>query len=290
MSVNIFGAAGGRKISHDTDQKFKTLSTNLALKLNKSGDNMTGDLKLLLSHDKLRTFGVSDIAVGKSVSLLLGDELNQIRHNFGHPIKIGALNGLKITCPAGEVCQLGSQTSTNIVMNNNFITGLQNPERPSDAANKNYIDTKCIRNSAGFVPNLITNDRNKAGFIVSASSEVGLNLAYNVFSIIGEWLTEVNANFWIQVECPEPVRIHKMALRSVPTGIIKNWLLQARNGDDNWQTLFESYMDIIDHTEITTVEVDSYRKYSRYRIWINEIEGERGGLSYWQLYTIDALV
>ena len=46
MSVNIFGAAtGGNKIS-EHDQKFKTLSINLASKLNKSGDNMEGDLLL----------------------------------------------------------------------------------------------------------------------------------------------------------------------------------------------------------------------------------------------------
>ena len=137
---------------------------------------------------------------------------------------------------------------------------------------------------------MITNDINKVGFSVKASSELGLNLAYNVFSIIGAWLSEVNTNFWIQVECPEPVRIHKMALRSVSTGIIKNWLLQASNENDVWDNLYEIYLDSIDHAQITTVEVDSYRKYSRYRIWINDIEGERGGLSYWQLYTVDSLV
>ena len=54
MTINIFGEAGGSRISHDKfyiDQKFKTFSANLALKLNKSGDKMTGDLKLFLSHD-----------------------------------------------------------------------------------------------------------------------------------------------------------------------------------------------------------------------------------------------
>jgi hypothetical protein len=296
MSVNIFGAAGSSKIPTDNDQKFKTLSTNLALKLNKSGDNMTGDLKLLMNGDDIRTFGVSDITCDKSVSLLLGDELNQIRHNFGHALKIGALHGLKITCPTGEVCRLGSQTDASaiffndIIMSGNSIKNLRDPVMDKDAVTKLYVDTLCVKNNVGYVPNLITNAKNKVGFTVKASSEVGLNLAFNVFSIIGEWLSQTDTSFWIQVECPEAVRIHKIALRSVSTGIIKNWLLQAANFDDNWQTLFEIYADSIDHTQITSIDVDSYRKYSKYRIFINEIEGEQGGLSYWQLYTVDSLV
>jgi hypothetical protein len=296
MTINIFGAASNSKISHDKfyiDQKFKTLSANLATKLNRAGDRMTGDLKLLLKDNMLRTFGVNDITAGKSVSLLLGDELNQIRYNFGRALEIDALHGLQINCPLGEVLRVGEASATffnDVIMNDNSIKGLREPVYDQDAATKLFVDTKCVKNNVGYVPNLITNDRNKVGFSVKASSEFGLNLAYNVFSIIGVWLSEVKTNFWIQVECPEQVRIHKMALRGVSTGIIKNWRLQAANDDDNWQTLIEFYADSIDHSEVTTVEVDSYRKYSRFRIWINDIEGERGGLSLWQLFTVDSLV
>jgi hypothetical protein len=294
MGVNIFGTAS--KISQDKfyiDEKFKTLSANLATKLNKAGDIMTGDLKLLLSDNMLRTFGVGDITDGKSVSLLLGDELNQIRYNFGRALEIDALHGLKINCPHGGVLQMGDGNAVffnDIIMSGNSIQGLRDPVFDQDATTKLYVDTKCVKSNVGYVPNLITNDRNKVGFIVKASSEVGVNLAYNVFSIIGAWLSEVKTNFWIQLECPEPVRIHKMALRGVSTGIIRNWLLQATNGSDNWQTLYETYADSINHTQIRTVDVDSYHKFSKYRIFINDIEGERGGLSHWQLYTVDSLV
>jgi len=296
MTINIFGAASSSKISHDKfyiDQKFKTLSTNLATKLNKAGDKMTGDLKLLLKENMLRSFGVCDITAGKSVSLLLGDELNQIKYNFGGALEIDTLHGLRVNCPLGEVLRVGDSSATffnDVIMRDNSIRGLRDPVEDKDAATKLYVDTRCIKNNVGYVPNLITNDRNKVGFSVKASSEFGMNLACNVFSIIGLWLSEVNTNFWIEVQCPEPVRIHKMALRGVSTGIIRNWLLQAANDDDNWHTLIELYHESIDHTQVTTVEVDSYRKYSRYRIWINDIEGERGGLSLWQLYTVDSLV
>jgi len=51
MSVNIFGSSGGGRLSSDVDkkyvdQKFATLSTNLATKVSKSGDIMAGELDM----------------------------------------------------------------------------------------------------------------------------------------------------------------------------------------------------------------------------------------------------
>ena len=51
MSVNIFGSSGGGRLSSNVDkkyvdQKFATLSTNLATKVNKSGDAMSGNLEM----------------------------------------------------------------------------------------------------------------------------------------------------------------------------------------------------------------------------------------------------
>ena len=62
MSVNVLGSSG--TFSHTginngyVDQKFTTLSTNLTSKVNKSGDIISGDLKLLANDDPLRIFGV----------------------------------------------------------------------------------------------------------------------------------------------------------------------------------------------------------------------------------------
>jgi hypothetical protein len=301
MGVNIFGAAGSSRFSHDNDHKFKTLSTNLALKLNKSGDTMTGDFNILLNGDEMRTFGVSDLSTAQSFSFLLGDVDNQIRHNFGFPIKLAASRGTKFTCPAGKICQLGTETNASamffndIIMNDNFLKQLHAPRDDRDAANKLYVDTRCFKNSCGYIPNLITNDRNKVGFIVSASSELGLNLACNVFSIIGEWISEVKTSFWIKIRCPEPVRIHKISLRGVSTGTIRNWILQASNDDDVWENLYDNYLDsgntssCIDDS-LFILEIDSIEKYFTYRIWINNTDGQRPGLSHWQLYSVDTLV
>jgi len=270
-------------------------------KVSKSGENISGDIIMLLHDDPVRTFGVSDINTGQSVSLLLGNVDNQIRHNFGHPLKIAAAHGIKVTCPAAEVCQIGTQDDAstryfkNIVMDNNFIKGLHDPVGEADAATKLYVDTRGVKNSVGYVPNL-TSNVNKTGFAVSASSELTKSEAFNVFNSSGtEWLSAEDISFWIEIKFPDPVRIHKISLRGVLTGTIRNWILQASNDDHVWDNIYDNYLDsgstssCIDHSQLI-IEVDSLHKYSTYRIWVNNTEGERPGLSHWQLYTVDTLV
>ena len=299
MGVNIFGAGGNSKSSHNIDQKFKTLSSNLASKVNKVGDSINGDLYILLNDDKLRTFGITGISTGKSASLLLGDKLNQINYNFGHPLKISATYGTKFICPAGETCRMGTASDPrlrmlqNIIMNEHAITGLKDPDGQLDATNKRYVDNRRIKNSVGYVPNLITNDRNKTGFAVSASNEHGLDLACGVFSIVGEWLSTVNTNFWIQVRCPERVRLHKFALRGVSTGTIRTWKLQATNDYMTWDDIYDNVDDgnsVVINESLSFHECESLIKYQSYRIFIINSDGVNPGLSYWQLYVVDKLV
>src|SRR5271157_6033309 len=78
MSVSKFGNSSDKSPTSlfdkkYIDQKFMTLSTNLAVKLEKSGDTLTGDLYLSCENDHERSFGVKGISEGKSVGLLLGD-------------------------------------------------------------------------------------------------------------------------------------------------------------------------------------------------------------------------
>src|SRR6476469_3181803 len=100
MPTNIFGSSSKLTKVTNTDKryidsKFVTLTKNLQLKVDKNGDSICGDLNILLGENDLRTFGISDISDRKSVSLLLGDIDNQIRHNWGHPIKFIANHGIK---------------------------------------------------------------------------------------------------------------------------------------------------------------------------------------------------
>ena len=203
MSVSRFGTSSKNQSFENVDknyvnQKFMTLSSNLATKVDKIGDTLTGNLYFSCEMMKNRTFGVKDISEGKSVSLSFRrDWAHEIRYNYGHPIKFAAIHGYKFTSSCGDVCKLGGSDSTNshfyndIVMNDKCISDLHNPKLAQDAATKNYVDSRFVKNNVGYVPDLNTNNDNNSGFIVSASSECsGDNRAYNVL-ILGEqsgWL------------------------------------------------------------------------------------------------------
>ena len=254
MSVNIFGSSG-KKVSSGlnknyVDQKFKTLSTNLATKVDKTGDTISGSLSIL------------------NVCQLGGDNTKSLFYN-------------------------------DIVMNDKSITDLHNPSAKQDAATKNYVDTRWIKSNVGYVPNL-TSNTNKNGFIVSASSEYFEAEAYHVFNdnedmVIGLLWIAVNTNFWIQVKCPEKVKVYKIKLSGLivweNNGIINdkilfNWKWQGSNDGSNWTTLNE-YNDTMIGNEIVEVIV-SASAYYYYRIFVNKAETTRAnpGLSYWQLYTL----
>jgi hypothetical protein len=297
MSVNIFGAAAAGGISRDNfyiDQKFKTISTNLVSKLNKCGDSMTGNLNILLNGDNIRTFGVGDIAAGKSVSLLLGDELNQIRHNFGRAIKIGTLYGLKVTCPVGKVCQMGTQTDTNIFMANNSITGLRDPENLQDAATKNYVDKK--RSYSTYIPILEAN-MSSLGF--SASANASISVRFQPFGAFNNLNTEGNngswvapgATGWLQIKCPEKVKIWRIALkaRSIRDRDITTWNITASNDGILFTNLVAPTTPLLGSAIAPTFfNVTTNDAYQYYRLNITGSTGSTEfGIQVLQLYIIN---
>src|SRR5271165_6937387 len=118
-----------------------------ASKVSKSGDTMSGDLNILLSDNNTRTFGVSDISAGKTVSLLLGNIDNQIKHEFNSPLKIIATNGIVIANGTkNTVCLFGAENTTlfkgDVSLDSHKIAHLSNPVFDYDASNKIYVDNK----------------------------------------------------------------------------------------------------------------------------------------------------
>jgi len=421
MSVNVFGSGGTFSYDVNTayvDQKFSTLSTNVALKVDKNGDVVSGDLTLLLNDDSLRTFGVSDLSGDKSMSLLLGNYDNQIRHNFGHPLKIAASYGTKFTCPLGDICKMGAQNDArthfyqDIVMNNKFVAGVRDPfsaqdastkkytdnndnlrvkkagdtmtgdlyfdaetrnielgcknlgpgmyfrvymgseaskinsynndisifaanslsvsigpnlnifainaaevvstkplsmtnnkitnmatpTDPTDAATKQYVDTKGMKNNVGYIPNLESNN-GITGFITSCSNESGPGFqpykAFNNLKPDYTWAT-ANTSGWLQIQCPNQVRIWKVALkaRSITDKNITSWSISASHNETTYETIFTSTSALLGSaTTPTFFEIDSLVGYKYYRFNILASVGALGvGIQYMQLYTVDYLV
>ena len=266
-------------------------------KVSKSGDTITGDLKLLLNDDNIRTFGVGDITIGKSVSLQLGDSLNQIRHNFGHALKIGAVNSVKVTCPVGEVCRMGTLNSKNIQMNDNFITNLHDPSNPQDAATKAYVDA--VKNcNVGYVPRL-TSNTNYRGFSPSASSEFDSNyIAANAFNGDyvsgpgggGEWATKtVNTNFWIKIGCPTAVRTWKFGFRGRDGNKerLYNWRVEGSTDNTNWAVLYTPPSRTFLGNTYQEFLIDSIQKFNYFRLYCVNAEPLNPGLSTMQIFVYD---
>ena len=153
MSVNIFG--GGRNTatsgSHASvgnvgsdrnfNQRLILLSNKLAQKVNKSGDTMNGDLKLTFNPDSSNlslSLGVDGMDRNHSMTILLGNEHNQIYHANGSSVSLIAQHGFEFKCSTGRTTLFDH----DIELNDKHITGLIDPVSPSDAVTKQYSDSK----------------------------------------------------------------------------------------------------------------------------------------------------
>ena len=95
------------------------------------------------------------------------------------------------------------------------------------------------------------------------------------------------------MRCPQKVRLHKFALRGIPTCTIRMWKLQATNDDSVWDDIYDNVEDgngLVINESLSFYECESLIKYQSYRIFIINATGENPGLSYWQLYVVNKLV
>ena len=153
MNFNIFG--GGRNTttiaSHASvgnvgsdrnfNQRLILLSNKLAQKVNKSGDTMDGDLKLIFKPESScvsLSLGVDGMDRNRSMQLLLGNIHNQIYHANGASVSLIAQHGFAFKCSEGRTTTFDH----DIKLNDKHITGLIDPESPSGAVIKQYSDSK----------------------------------------------------------------------------------------------------------------------------------------------------
>ena len=153
MSVNIFG--GGRNTAasanhasvgnvgsdRNFNQRLILLSNKLAQKVNKSGDTMNGDLKLTFNPDSSNlslSLGVDGMDRNHSMTILLGNEHNQIYHANGSSVSLIAQHGFKFKCSTGRTTSFDH----DIELSDKHITGLIDPVSPSGAVTKQYSDAK----------------------------------------------------------------------------------------------------------------------------------------------------
>jgi hypothetical protein len=283
MSVNIFGSSGGGRLSSNVDkkyvdQKFATLSTNLATKVNKSGDAMSGNLEMggnKISNVAEPTHNL-DVVSKQNVD----EKFLTLSNNL-----------------ATKVNKSGDTLQGDLNMAGYKICNVKDPVNGSDAVNKRCLDKLFIENSVGFIPNLTSNNRNKSGYNVTASSELKDHQAFCAFNSSKQlgWAVAdgITANFWIEITCPEPILIYRCIIRGRLTNgaRIDSWKLQGNIGDGfhTWVDLFIAPNISVDST-LYTFYVTPSAKYAQYRIFVVNAESINPGLSHWQLYAVDQII
>ena len=152
----------------------------------------------------------------------------------------------------------------------------------------------------GYVPNLRSTSNaspnDKFGFIVTASShssdfyrpENAFNGVYSTGSgARGEWATRGETrDFWIQVKCPDLVRLWQIALRgrNSNTQRIYRWRLEGSTDGENFTTLRDPPNPSYIGNELEYYLVDTTNRYNIFRLFCLEAEPTNPGLSYMQLY------
>jgi len=177
-------------------------------------------------------------------------------------------------------------------MADNKITSGHVPRQDDDLVNKKYLKTLYTANTSGHIPDL-AEDSGSTGFVASVSSNDPLRPAYHAFTVWKpEWIATTKDNCWIQVKCPEAVRIHKFVLRgrqsNRPINRIYSWQLEASDDAANWVTLYNiDYSFIGNTTQFFTPSISPLCKF--YKLTVLETEGPNPGLSYFQLFTYDII-
>ena len=103
----------------------------------------------------------------------------------------------------------GGERTENIDMRRNKVTSTYRAVDDNDLINKKYLSLWRIANNTESIPDLSGNT-GKSGFMVSASSEHTGFFAFYVFnSWKGDWKVNDKSNMFIQIKCPQLVRLYQ---------------------------------------------------------------------------------
>jgi len=221
------------------------------------------------------------------------------------PVTLETDHGFLVKTGNDDVCQLGTaDDSSEIVfhkvlrMNSNAITNLPIPTLPHEAASNLYVDANARKVLNGYIPPLRSQgNRNniKAGCVASASSQLAANYkSSNAFNNYytgpgpgGEWASNGETrDLWIQIKCPDMVRIWKVVLRGRETNTqrIYRWKIEGSTDGENYTTLYEPQNPVYLGNEVQQFLIDTRDKFNHFRLFCFQAEGSNPGLSYMQLF------
>ena len=279
MSVNIFGSLSNFNPFAKQNSKFISLTKNLQTKLDKAGDNMTGDLNM---------------GNNKVISMAIPDNDKVLINKVYVDSKF-------ITLTKNLDLKLDKNITEDLNMNGHKICNLEDPRTNTDAANKKYVDSEIrkavILSNIGLIPQLKSNN-DSSDYIVTASSELKYdnmnNLAFQVFNPgkTSQWRVSDNTTpFWIQIKCPKPVMVYRFSIRAAGETKFVKWKIQGNtDGFDTFKDLPFDTQPVDFRTRHFEIDPKLAKEYSIYRIFVEKAAGDKPGLSYWQLYTVNPVL
>ncbi len=160
--------------------------------------------------------------------------------------------------------------------------------------NKKFLKSIYIKNSHGYIPELIKKSLNKSGFIITSSGDIPEYPAYSAFTPWKpHWLPSDKQNGWLQIELPEFIRIFKFALCGKVSGgsltdqINSFSLLARKNVSVDWVVLFTTTDEQPLDNEVSFFHMNNTSTFKFFKFQIHRSVGDTPGLSYSQIYVLD---
>ena len=282
----------------------RSAETDCTSRVSKSGDIVYGNLLISAEGGNNRGIGCTDLDFENSFSVMLGNVNNKLYFIYRRaPVVLSTEHGFLVQAGDQDVCRLGDEAGEIIIhkdmrMNGNRITNLQAPIFPHEVANKLYVDRTPRKIFQGYIPSLrsLGNlQNNKFGFIATASSSLNQHFnptnAFNMFYVNlrgmgGEWATNQTRNFWLQIQCPDSVRVWKVGLRGRDNNRqrIYKWNITGSNDGESFTVLFRAPNPTYLGNEVQFFPFETPHKYRYFRLDCEEAEPREPGISYFQLF------
>ena len=133
---------------------------------------MSGDIKLNVGSDLVRSLGCNNLTTGKKFTLLLETDTNMLSYSLPDsqlpvPVKIKTDGGLIILINQQPICDFGRDViicSQPIDMDLHLIKNVKSPVNKFDAVNKAYADHIKYKTSTDIISNTVATDIHNSHF------------------------------------------------------------------------------------------------------------------------------
>ena len=168
-----------------------------------AGGAVSGDIKLSVDSDLVRSLGCNDLNAGKKFALLLGSDTNMLTYSVPNsglpvPIKIKTDVGFSILIDELPICVFGRDEifcSRPIDMDQHSMKNVKNPIDRLDAVNKAYADRIKYKTASGNIPNTVLTDH------IVFTFATGKAFASGKIKMCDMWVERL-ADEWITTSSP----------------------------------------------------------------------------------------